>query len=98
MPDPVGRSLRGIQTGRGSGTWQPRGGPSSIASPPAGFLLLSPFFEARRAFCYTEVTVCGPVAQLGARFHGMEEVVSSNLTRSTKTFQTLTGHYPNPHL
>jgi hypothetical protein len=24
------------------------------------------------------------VAQLGARFHGMEEVVSSNLTRSTK--------------
>ena len=32
----------------------------------------------------------GPVAQLGARFHGMEEVVSSNLTRSTKTFQRLT--------
>src|SRR5579863_3456370 len=29
----------------------------------------------------------GPVAQLGARFHGMEEVVSSNLTRSTKTFK-----------
>src|ERR1035437_1320548 len=28
----------------------------------------------------------GPVAQLGVRFHGMEEVVSSNLTRSTKTF------------
>ena len=27
----------------------------------------------------------GPVAQLGARFHGMEEVVSSNLTRSTKS-------------
>ena len=33
---------------------------------------------------------CGPVAQLGARFHGMEEVVSSNLTRSTKPFQRLT--------
>jgi hypothetical protein len=31
----------------------------------------------------------GPVAQLGARFHGMEEVVSSNLTRSTK---------PNPQI
>ena len=31
-----------------------------------------------------EILVCGPVAQLGARFHGMEEVVSSNLTRSTK--------------
>ncbi len=25
----------------------------------------------------------GPVAQLGARFHGMEEVESSNLSRST---------------
>ena len=30
------------------------------------------------------LTSRGPVAQLGARFHGMEEVVSSNLTRSTK--------------
>ena len=40
----------------------------------------------------------GPVAQLGARFHGMEEVVSSNLTRSTKTFQTLTANHPNPSL
>ena len=29
----------------------------------------------------------GPVAQLGARFHGMEEVVGSNPTRSTKSFQ-----------
>jgi hypothetical protein len=27
---------------------------------------------------------CGPVAQLGARFHGMEEVVGSIPTRSTK--------------
>ena len=27
----------------------------------------------------------GPVAQLGARFHGMEEVESSNLSRSTKS-------------
>jgi hydroxyacyl-ACP dehydratase HTD2-like protein with hotdog domain len=34
------------------------------------------------------------VAQLGARFHGMEEVVSSNLTRSTKTFQTVTVPQP----
>ena len=31
------------------------------------------------------------MAQLGARFHGMEEVVSSNLTRSTTTFQIHTG-------
>ena len=31
----------------------------------------------------------GPVAQLGARFHGMEEVVSSNLTRSTKSLKHL---------
>ena len=27
----------------------------------------------------------GPVAQLGARFHGMEEVDGSNPSRSTKT-------------
>ena len=27
--------------------------------------------------------LCGPVAQLGARFHGMEEVVGSIPTRST---------------
>ncbi len=34
--------------------------------------------------CYIDfVHASGPVAQLGARFHGMEEVVSSNLTRST---------------
>ena len=35
--------------------------------------------------CYIRMKRSGPVAQLGARFHGMEEVVSSNLTRSTKT-------------
>ncbi len=34
------------------------------------------------------------MAQLGARFHGMEEVVSSNLTRSTKTFQILSAPEP----
>ena len=33
----------------------------------------------------------GPVAQLGARFHGMEEVDGSNPSRSTITFQTLTA-------
>ena len=38
------------------------------------------------------------MAQLGARFHGMEEVVSSNLTRSTKTFQTLTVPFPAKHV
>ena len=27
----------------------------------------------------------GPVAQLGARFHGMEEVIGSNPIRSTKS-------------
>ena len=31
----------------------------------------------------------GPVAQLGARFHGMEEVVGSIPTRSTNFFQSL---------
>jgi hypothetical protein len=34
--------------------------------------------------------VCGPVAQLGARFHGMEEVVGSIPTRST-IFSTTYG-------
>jgi hypothetical protein len=32
------------------------------------------------------VPTSGPVAQLGARFHGMEEVVGSIPTRSTKSF------------
>src|SRR5581483_8407673 len=35
---------------------------------------------------------CGPVAQLGARFHGMEEVVGSIPTRSTK-FVTIPAVY-----
>ncbi len=35
-----------------------------------------------------DLSTVGPVAQLGARFHGMEEVVSSNLTRSTKFSKT----------
>ena len=33
----------------------------------------------------------GPVAQLGARFHGMEEVVGSIPTRSTKSPNNLDG-------
>ena len=33
----------------------------------------------------------GPVAQLGARFHGMEEVVGSIPTRSTKSLNKLAG-------
>jgi hypothetical protein len=42
--------------------------------------------EMRRVCCvlYWFYPDCGPVAQLGARFHGMEEVESSNLSRSTK--------------
>src|SRR6202000_1565442 len=32
---------------------------------------------------------CGPVAQLGARFHGMEEVVGSIPTRSTNNVKHL---------
>ena len=54
--------------------------------------MLSPVIqEDRPKLGYTgHILDRGPVAQLGARFHGMEEVVSSNLTRSTKTFQTLT--------
>src|ERR1041384_1641181 len=35
----------------------------------------------------------GPVAQLGARFHGMEEVVGSIPTRSTKSLSSSTLHH-----
>ena len=42
----------------------------------------------------------GPVAQLGARFHGMEEVVGSIPTRSTNyisfIINNLTGENPDP--
>ena len=31
-------------------------------------------------------SLCGPVAQLGARFHGMEEVIGSIPIRSTKIY------------
>src|SRR5512141_2632691 len=41
-------------------------------------------------------TQCGPVAQLGARFHGMEEVVGSIPTRSTISFQRLACPHPPP--
>ena len=40
--------------------------------------------------------LCGPVAQLGARFHGMEEVVGSIPTRSTKSFQIFSRFPPKP--
>ena len=36
-----------------------------------------------------EIPKSGPVAQLGARFHGMEEVVGSIPTRSTKFLRVL---------
>ena len=36
----------------------------------------------------------GPVAQLGARFHGMEEVVGSIPTRSTNSLNNLDGASP----
>jgi hypothetical protein len=38
------------------------------------------------------VRFCGPVAQLGARFHGMEEVKGSNPFRSTKTLPPFFGN------
>jgi hypothetical protein len=34
-------------------------------------------------------SLCGPVAQLGARFHGMEEVIGSIPIRSTNQFNNL---------
>src|SRR6202012_3709827 len=39
----------------------------------------------------------GPVAQLGARFHGMEEVIGSIPIRSTKSFQEVGAtSFPRP--
>lgn len=40
--------------------------------------------KAARCVILSAYSQDGPVAQLGARFHGMEEVESSNLSRSTK--------------
>ena len=43
--------------------------PNAAAEQPGAYVILE--------------TSCGPVAQLGARFHGMEEVKGSNPFRST---------------
>ncbi len=47
-----------------------------VGSRESGMSIRKPMYSSRSI-------PRGPVAQLGARFHGMEEVVSSNLTRST---------------
>jgi hypothetical protein len=39
--------------------------------------------------------LCGPVAQLGARFHGMEEVIGSIPIRSTKQAPAESKSYSN---
>ena len=39
------------------------------------------------SFVAAVAALCGPVAQLGARFHGMEEVVGSIPTRSTNSLR-----------
>jgi hypothetical protein len=39
-------------------------------------------------------SLCGPVAQLGARFHGMEEVIGSIPIRSTKQLNNLGRSFP----
>ena len=48
----------------------------------------------------TEISVptSGPVAQLGARFHGMEEVVGSIPTRSTNFKNVWPAHLSAPRL
>ena len=53
--------------------------------------VVGPLFDYRfavRENCWKEFLPRGPVAQLGARFHGMEEVVGSIPTRSTKSIRT----------
>jgi hypothetical protein len=39
-------------------------------------------------------SLCGPVAQLGARFHGMEEVIGSIPIRSTNQTNNLGRSFP----
>jgi hypothetical protein len=43
-------------------------------------------------------SLCGPVAQLGARFHGMEEVIGSIPIRSTKITSAKSASYSDPLL
>jgi hypothetical protein len=50
-----------------------------------GSTLLNPDLSGCRLFVFNR----GPVAQLGARFHGMEEVVGSIPTRSTKSSRNI---------
>src|SRR6187399_1387488 len=46
------------------------------------------FVPNSEQICYSGSSCSrGPVAQLGARFHGMEEVIGSNPIRSTKSLQ-----------
>ncbi len=47
------------------------------------------FDEPRRLDENKKVGHCGPVAQLGARFHGMEEVIGSIPIRSTNQSHTV---------
>ena len=47
------------------------------------------FDEPRRLNENRKVGHCGPVAQLGARFHGMEEVIGSIPIRSTNKLNNL---------
>ena len=54
-------------------------------STSLGSTSLNPDFSGFRLFVFNR----GPVAQLGARFHGMEEVVGSIPTRSTNSLQQL---------
>src|SRR5580700_10221155 len=52
-------------------------------STSLGSTFLNPDLSGFRLFVFNR----GPVAQLGARFHGMEEVVGSIPTRSTISFR-----------
>ena len=50
--------------------------------------------EAESARIEEVLPESGPVAQLGARFHGMEEVTGSIPVRSTKQPSTISGLAP----
>ena len=83
-PEVIRQSRRKAAGTRLNGIFFIVGGGQSGLSTRASIVL---YWETRTRVCAVSENPpeSGPVAQLGARFHGMEEVVSSNLTRSTKT-------------
>ena len=64
-------------------SWSPRSKSTSASAVDEAHGLTKPCAAGQNRDCTPPQ--CGPVAQLGARFHGMEEVIGSIPIRSTKS-------------